>query len=225
YDLQSDPDEIHNLAGEPEHQATLGRLREAQQDFARQTIDLGFLPEGERFTRASGESPFDMARRGDAVYPFDRVFATAELASLLDPQAVPELKTALSDSDSAVRYWGAMGLLMRGEPGFQAGAAELKRALSDPSSYVQIVVAQALVSFGSADEAAAGLERLIALADWDAHDEFVVLAALNAIDALGDKASPLREQIARLPTKGKVPDPRYNPDVPKLLRHLKASLN
>ena len=45
----------------------------------------------------------------DAKYPLERILATAELASGLKPDAVPELKKALADADSAVRYWAAMG--------------------------------------------------------------------------------------------------------------------
>ena len=32
YDLQNDPDEVHNLAGSPEHREVLERMRKAEQD-------------------------------------------------------------------------------------------------------------------------------------------------------------------------------------------------
>ena len=63
-------------------QAILAKLRQAQQNLARRTRDLGFIPEGERLTRAQGTAPYDFGH-DDARYPFARVFAAAELASLL----------------------------------------------------------------------------------------------------------------------------------------------
>src|SRR5690349_12808857 len=73
YDLHADPDEVHNLAGSAEHYAIQAKLRQAQQDWARRIRDVGFLPEGERFTRAPGVSPYDLGH-DDRKYPFERVF-------------------------------------------------------------------------------------------------------------------------------------------------------
>ncbi len=47
YDTIADPHEIHNLAGSPEHQEVLGRMREAQQRWMKETQDLGLIPEDE----------------------------------------------------------------------------------------------------------------------------------------------------------------------------------
>src|SRR5262249_14441633 len=119
YDLQSDPDEVTNLAASPTHKEVLKKLRQAQQDHARTIRDVGFLPEGELFSRAGGASPYDMSR-DDGKYPFERVFAMAELASLLEPGALPTLKKGLEDRNSAVRFWAALGILMRGQGGHDA---------------------------------------------------------------------------------------------------------
>lgn len=45
YDLHSDPDEIHNLADSPDHQAKLKELREALSTWQLEIGDLGFVPE------------------------------------------------------------------------------------------------------------------------------------------------------------------------------------
>jgi N-sulfoglucosamine sulfohydrolase len=45
YDLHSDPDEIHNLADSPHHQAKLKELRNALSAWQLETGDLGFVPE------------------------------------------------------------------------------------------------------------------------------------------------------------------------------------
>jgi arylsulfatase A-like enzyme len=124
YDLAADPDEVNDLAADPAHRATLEKLRAAVRDHCRSVRDLGFLPEGERFARAAGRSPYDLARDGDR-YPFDRVFAAAERAAGFDPKDVPALTASLSDPDAAVRWWAAVGLQVRGKDAVAAGAEGL----------------------------------------------------------------------------------------------------
>lgn len=224
YDLAADPDEVINLAGSPAHQADKARLREAQQAHAREILDVGFLPEGDRTRRARGGSPYDLAREGSR-YPFERVFATAEAASLLTPAATPDLKTALGDADSAVRYWGALGVLMRGRSGFNAAGAALRGSLGDPSPDVRVVAAEALGRYGTDDDRKRALSVLAGLSDPSANDVFTALAALNALESLGPRAAPVYATLKRLPTAGPVPDPRYASYVPRLKEDLLSGLS
>jgi uncharacterized sulfatase len=223
YDLTTDPDEVHNLAGLPEHHAVQARLRAAQQDLARSIRDVGFLPEGERFRRCQTISPYDLGH-DDARYPFDRVFATAELASMRQGDALPALKTALNDPKSGVRYWAALGLLIRGQPGFDASKDALRAALDDPSPDVRIVAAQTLGQYGTPDDLEQSLARLIQLGDWSHNDVFTVLAALNALDSLGARVEPQAAAIRALPETGTAPDPRYASYVPRLLEEIRSRL-
>ncbi|MEO6810061.1 MAG: sulfatase-like hydrolase/transferase, partial [Isosphaeraceae bacterium] len=220
YDLKTDPDEVHNLAGSPEHQAVQARLRTAQQDLARSIRDVGFLPEGERFRRSQSISPYDLGH-DDAQYPFDRVFATAELASIRQADALPDLKTALVDPKSGVRYWAALGLLIRGQAGFDAAKDALRAALDDPSPDVRIVAAQAISQYGTADDLERSLALLVQLGDWSHNDVFTVLGALNVLDSLGAKAEPKAAAIRALPETGKSPNPRYASYVPRLLEEVR----
>ncbi len=221
YDLQTDPDEVTNLAASPAHQEVLKKLRAAQQDLARNIRDVGFVPEGERLVRSAGATPYDFGH-DEAKYPFERVFATAELASLLKPEALPALRQAMTDSDSTVRYWAALGVLMRGAPAVTAAHAELAKALTDSSAYVRITAAWALAAFGSEQDLEPSLAVLGELAPWGRNDVFVSLAALTAIDNLGLKAAGLRTAIKSWPVSGKSPDPRFNSYVPRLLADLAA---
>jgi arylsulfatase A-like enzyme len=47
YDTTADPHEIHNLAGDPKHAATLARLRGAHDAWREATGDLGLVPEAD----------------------------------------------------------------------------------------------------------------------------------------------------------------------------------
>ncbi|MBN2474482.1 MAG: sulfatase-like hydrolase/transferase [Pirellulales bacterium] len=222
YDLQNDPDEVHNLAGSPEHQATLRRLRKAQQDLALKIRDVGFLPEGEIHERAEGSTPYQMGH-DDRQYPIKRIMAVAELASSLKPGVLDELVAAMQGEDSAVRYWGAMGILMRGNKAVEGARPTLHKALNDDSPYVRVVAAESLGRYGNPEDAARALKVLLELAPMDRHGVFASMLALNALDAMGGRAKSALETIEALPTKAPSP-PRTGSYVPRLIEKMVADL-
>ncbi len=220
YDLQSDPDEVKNLATSAGHAEIKAKLRRAQQAQAAAIRDIGFIPEGERLARSQGSSPYDFGHSDQ--HSFARIFETAELASMLDPAALPALRKALTDPESTVRYWAALGILMRGQGSVAEARADLQAALKDTSPYVRITAAQALAQFGPEADFAATLDLLVAHADWSKNDVFIAIAALTAIDALGPKAAPCAAALKALPEKGPSPHGRYSGYVPRLLGDLRA---
>jgi hypothetical protein len=221
YDLQSDPDEVANLAFDPAQAETLKRLRKAQQELALRIRDVGFLPERELHTRFRGASPYDGAREAPAD-PFRRIFEAAEMASRRTPEDIPALRGMLQNDDSAVRYWAAMGMVIRGARAVEAARDELRAALEDPSPDVRIAAAEALIRYAAAADRKSARDALVELASWEKHDVFTALAALNAIDAAGDEARTAQDAIKKLPSKGKLPSPRYAAYVPRLIEDLLA---
>lgn len=219
YDLQSDPDEVKNLAASPEHRAVLEKLRKAQRDHLMATRDICLLPEGELHSRSAGSSPYAIAR-DEAKYPMERIVAAAELASMLDPAAQPELAKLLQDSDSAVRYWAALGLLMRGKDAVAKNETDLRKALGDASPSVRIVAAEALGKFGSDEARAASVKVLGELAPPKTNGVLVSMPALAAIEALGANAASLKDTIRDMPTAGSSPDGRFNSYVPRLVQNI-----
>lgn len=215
YDLQNDPDEVRNLAASPEHQSVLKKLRQAQQDLAVKIRDTGFLTEAEVHSRSGDAAPRD-ALADDKGYPFQRVFAAADLATLLKPEALPELKKFLKDADSGVRYWGAMGILMRGQSAVDASKAELTAALEDSSPSVRVAAAEALGKHGNEADLQAALAVLKADADPTKTGAYVGIAAMNAIDALGKKAAPLLDFVKSMPVRDDKAVARANEYVPRL---------
>jgi hypothetical protein len=220
YDLKNDPDEVTNLAASPDHQQVKARLRKAQQDHALAIRDMGFVPEGERYRRSRPGSAYDLARTTEL--PLQRIIATAELASMLDGKAVPELIAALKDNEPAVRYWAVLGLLMRGRATVTAAGPGLNALLKDSSPDVRISAAEALGRFGSDADLQRVLPLLVEWGNWKTHDVFTSLAALNSLDALGPRVAPVREQIQRLPSSGLAPEPRYSSYIPRLVEELQA---
>lgn len=200
YDLETDPDEVRNLAAAPEHQATLLKMRQAQQGLARKVRDTGFLAEAEVHERSGRDAPYDMGHDPKR-YDFERIFAAAELASSLNPEAVSQLNSDLRDADSGVRYWGAAGLLMRGQAAVDTCKTGLLAALADSSVSVRVIAAEALGRYGDAADLQLALTALKEAADPTRTNVYVALAAMNALDALGAKAAPILSEMRALPTK------------------------
>jgi uncharacterized sulfatase len=206
YDLETDPDEVNNLAESPEHQEILARLRKAQQEWEVRIRDVGFLPESEIHSRSEGSTPYEIGH-DDAKYPLEKIMATAELASMLKPQALDELVERLDNSDSAVRYWAALGILMRGKDAVAEQKAALDKSLADESPNVRIIAAEALGRYGSPADAKKAIAVLLDLASPEKTGPFVSLLASNGLDALGEKIRPLKETINALPREAPgVPD-------------------
>lgn len=222
YDLEQDPDEVQNLAGHPAHAATLATLRQALRDHTLSVRDAGFLSEAEMHHRAQGRTIYEMAQDTTA-YPLESILRMAELASGLAPEAVPQLKSGLSDPDSAVRYWAAMGFLMRGESASAESRELLRKALADASPSVRIVAAEALVRFGTAEDATSGLGVLKALLSPVENGVYVSMMVLNSVSNLGDKADSLKPYIRQMPVKDPKGAPRANTFLERLVTQLSKS--
>jgi uncharacterized sulfatase len=130
----------------------------------------------------------------------ERILAAAELASSLKPGVGGQLAKAMRDPDSGVRYWGVMGVLMRGAEEVKTAHATLNRALEDASPSVCIAAAEALGKYGTDEDLKRALALLIKLAHPVENGSYVAIQALNAIEALGKKGAPLKERLKALPT-------------------------
>ena len=219
YDLQADPDEVHNLASLAEHQTVLGEMRQALREHLLATRDVGFLPEAEMHRRAAGSTPYELGH-DPAKYPLDRVLAMAELATSLKSDALPRLQQGLQDSDSGVRYWAALGCSMHNAKAVNAARAELRAALQDESPSVRVSAARALGQHGNADDLALVLPVLKELAPPNQNGVFVSLEALGIIETLGARANPLREFLRTLPRQDPNAVARATGYVPRLLEYL-----
>ena len=219
YDLKSDRDEVNNLANSKDHQAILQTMREAQAKHLLRTKDICFLPEMEMHTRSSGSTPYEIAR-DVSKYSQEKIMAAATTASDVEANAVSSVIALMSDSDSAVRYWGAIGLLIRGKEAVSMHEDTLVKALTDSSTAVRIVAAQALVQFGSKDLLDRSLGTLGSLAAPEKNGVLVSMSALAAIEAIGEKGRSLHSMIEALKPNGPSPHARYESYVPRLIKNI-----
>ena len=203
YDLEKDPDEVNNLANSKGHAKILAQMRQAHRAHVTKIRDVGFLPEGEIHNRSKGSTPYEMGH-DDNKYPFEKIRSAADLASSMNKNELPAITKLLTHSDSAVRYWGALGLLMQEKSGVRHGKESLVKALNDSSLYVRVIAAEALGKYGSKIEIKLAVKVLGAIADPIKNGCFPSMMAMNAIDHLDDKAKsllPLIQSMPRTPTE------------------------
>jgi arylsulfatase A-like enzyme len=198
YDLNNDADEIVNLIDSSEHQPVLKELRSALREHILKVRDVGFLSEFEMHRRSEGSTIYEMCH-DPKKYPLEKIMAMADIASLMKPDVLEQLRDGLKDDDCAIRYWAAMGFLMRGAKAINFAHNDLCAALKDESPSVRIVAAQALGQYGSDEDADMALNVLLELASIDNNDFFVTVPALNAIDAMDQRAKPVKDKIKSLP--------------------------
>lgn len=185
YDLQSDRDEVNNLAGSAAHRHVAARMRSALRDHLLGTRDNGFIPEG---------SPLEgyEAARDTTAYPLERILDVADAAVARDGANLPRLVRWMDDKNECVRYWAALGCLMLGEASASAASA-LQARLADASHAVRIVAAEALCSAGSAPAALPVLEACLSRREAPR----TRLQALNALQHIGPAARPLLGPVAK----------------------------
>lgn len=222
YDLRSDPDEVVNLANSPEHRFILKRFQDALREHILAIRDVCFMPEQEMLMRSQGSSPYEFAR-DDRKYPLARILEAAQVSSNSFEAATPELLDSRKESNSVVRYWATLGLLIRGDSTVSQYEHALIAALEDSSVDVRIVAARALGSCGSEATREKVLQVLGSLADSERHGVLTAMAALSAIESLGDRAASLRPLIAKLKTEGSSPDERYDSYVPRLVENIRQN--
>jgi len=209
YDLDTDPDEVHNLAGAPEFQERLDRMRGVLHDWMLGTRDLGLLDEAEMHHRANGDAEHDLGKNS-AACDLPRILETAGLHRR-GAEAIPELMRRLADSDSAVRYWAVVGLHV--VEADEEGAIEaLTAALADESPSVAMAAGAALCHAGLHDAAQA------TLMDGLTHESaWVRLRAAIVLDMNPAHAGPALDALRRACDD----DNRY---VSEVARHAVAAL-
>jgi len=200
YDLDVDPDEVHNLAGSAEHRKVLERFRAEHRRKAMEIRDVLFVPEPELVEVGEREAPYDYGH-DEARYPLRQILATADAASRRDEASVGRLLQAAGSANATIRYWAATGLLVRGQEAARKHADVLRRLLDDESIVVRVPAAEALGLYGSDDDRKLALDALLWAANTGNVSGHTAVAALNAIDALGEVAEPILDAVGQLPTE------------------------
>ena len=181
YDMHADPDNINNLASDPQHTQTISSMRDALRNWQLKIHDSGLLPESEMLKRAEENNTtiYEMVRN-PRLYNLPALLDAADLALEQNPKNLPALLALLENSpDSGERYWAIVGCFLLNHQ--QAGLL----AINDASHEVRAMAAWLLIR---TNEKSTGLSTLKALLE---SQSYATLTILNMIDWIGNDAQAL----------------------------------
>ena len=112
YDLDADPDEVNNLAGNPEFAQQLQRMRLQLDDRLKSLPDLSFVTEAVMVDDALA-NPVSYGQSHSA--QISKYIDTVNLALLPTAEALPAIQSALASEDAWVRYWALVACSSLGE--------------------------------------------------------------------------------------------------------------
>ncbi len=190
YDTENDYWEVNNLAGDPAYKEVLERMRKANREWVSRIKDTGFIPEADRIERVGESSMYDFVRTEKV--ELEPIMDAAETATLGRIENLGVLKSFLENDESAIRYWGATGLLILGEQA-EPAKEELLAALSDNSANVVTVAAEALYNLGEKEAAGNALLKVL-----ENPNEFARCHALNAIDCIGEDSPEFVDGVVNM---------------------------
>ena len=141
YDIESDPHETRNLAGDPKFEDVVSDLRQRLTAQVKSMPDLSFIPEPDMVSDAlANPVAYGQAHK-------DRIgglIDTANLSLLTFEEAKSGIKAALSSSDPHQRYWGLIVCSSFGEEAAAFYKIAKRIASSDDSNLARVRAAEFL---------------------------------------------------------------------------------
>ncbi len=182
YDLEADPHETRNLAGDPEHAQRLADMRKRLHERLKNWPDLSFLPEAVLVEQAMDDPVGFGESQAERIA---NLIDTANLALLPFEQAAEPLQQALQDDDPWVRYWAVIACSCFGEQAEPIRPA-VERLSEDPQPLVAARVAEFLAILGRDTDAETDPRPLLYESISRAESEVEALEMLNTAVFLHD---------------------------------------
>ena len=133
FDLEKDPDELHDLSTSPEYVETLFKMRQAL---------------SEHYEKVRKEK-----------YPLDELYTLVETAGTATVTSLPMLEEALSSPLPEIRFWGVVGYAkLAREKQIKTAPQTLLKLLQDDNPYIASEAAYAVAYMDKAQE---GIARLV----------------------------------------------------------------
>ncbi|MGZ4986865.1 MAG: sulfatase-like hydrolase/transferase, partial [Limisphaerales bacterium] len=196
YDCVADPDNIVNLAQDPNYKNPLETMRQKLRDWQLEVHDAGLLPEAETDRRAMANKTtiYEMSQNR-MLYDLPAYLDAADIALAGNPANKSRLVEYLKSGDSGLRYWGTVGFLTLK----QADAADqrlLRSLLNDPCGEVRAMAAWDLILAGDTKSGYDCLNGLLKIATP------VRLYALNVIDWMHlNSIEPFKSSLLAIPAE------------------------
>ena len=198
YDTHKDPDNVNNLAENPELKEVLQEMRMSLGSWQKEISDAGFLPEAMRMQRAKENKTtiYEMVKNPE-LYPQAKYMAAAELAHSKNTD-LEAIKINLKAKDEGLRYWGIMACVAIGDKA-KALIPELKECLKDKFQENSSSAAWALGRLGELDSTLETFRNNLLNPQSDEN----LMWTLNVIDRLGKPAKLLMPEVRKSSGKAK----------------------
>jgi len=194
FDVEADPHEVKNLAGDPKHADVLAEMRGRLQEIMKDLPDLSFYPESYLAANAMA-NPVAFGRKRKA--EIAQLVDTADLALLPFEKARPKLEKALKSDNPMIRYWAAMACSSFGKEAADL-ADNVKPLLSDETPIVRVRALEFLGIIGEQNPQP-GLTEIVNTTG----DAILATEALNSIvffrDFFGERYSVKRSDFHSAP--------------------------
>ena len=249
YDLQTDRDQVRNLAGLPEYRETRDRLLTALLCQMGEIRDLGFLPEAMFQERSQNSTPYEMGH--DPQHNDFDALVNCWLYNMISPTLSFDngvlknirggfivLRNDTVSKDDAVRFWTATRMLHQlagtaGADGSQPTELTrqvwerlrepLEKLAADEQKIVRIPAAEALGRFGNEADASQASRIL-----WDIIDDetpkyyYRALQAFNALDGFAKRITDpeFRDKVQAVVPTLTPPNNRVSESFGKITQHI-----
>lgn len=153
FDLEKDPDELHDLSGVSEYEGVLCKMRQALSAHIRVTTDLGFFLPDSRI----GHILYEKVRQER--YPLAELYALVEMVGTATIDLLPVLEEAITSSLPEMRFWGVVGYAkLAKEKRIRTCPQALLALIYDTNPYIASEAAYVISYLGRYQE---GITRLL----------------------------------------------------------------
>jgi uncharacterized sulfatase len=193
YDLENDPWEVNDLAGDAKYTGIKKRLEKALSNWMIETRDTGLLPEPlmKRLAKEHG-SEYAILHRESGERRVRKLLKIAKIATEPKLSDRPAIYKALESNDAAERYWAVIAI---GQLKQYNDIERLTTTVNDEEASVRVAAARSLYWAGRKEAALESLEG--ELKKFDEQEE-VLHFALDVLKNFGDDAKAVMGTVRQL---------------------------
>ncbi len=156
FDIENDLWETKNLAGEPEFQPVLEKMRDLLKEEVIKSRDVMFLPEYEIGLLSETTTAFKF-RLDTEKYPLEEIYKAAWLSGFRGKKIAEQQLELLSDDNPIIRYWAILGLRSQKQENLKPFSKTILKAMDD--KYPPVALTAAAISYEISNSKVA-LEKL-----------------------------------------------------------------
>jgi arylsulfatase A-like enzyme len=154
FDIENDLWETKNLAGVPEFQPVLEKMRRLLKEEVLQSRDVMFLPEYEIGLLSETTTAFEF-RLDTEKYLLDKIYEAASLAGFRGKEIAEQQIELLSNENPVIRYWAILGLRSQKPEILEQFSEKILAAMNDeypPAAVLASAIAYGMFNDKTAEE-------------------------------------------------------------------------